>query len=172
MLYEHYYGFALKTAFRYLYRYEKAVDIVNDSFVKLFLHFESFKRAAHTTEDEKLLMGYIKRIVINTAIDELRKGRMVPEIGGIPDYVWDQSGREQDADQLLLYKDLIVMVKQLPPQYRIVFNMYVIDGYNHHEIANILTIAIGTSKSALSRAKTMLQKAIQKSEANNYATSI
>lgn len=170
ILYNHYFGFALKIVFRYLYRYEKAVDATNDGFIKLFRHFEKFNPVKEVADTENLLMGYIKRIMINTAIDELRKGRMLPEIGGIPEYVWEeQSSKEQDADQLLLYKDLITMVKQLPPQYRVVFNLYVIDGFNHHEIAAILKTAVGTSKSSLSRARLLLQKAIQKSEEDNYA---
>lgn len=164
MLYEHYYGYALKIAFRYLYRYEKAVDITNNGFVKLFFNLHRFNIPGKLEEMEKMLLGYIKRIIINTAIDELRKGKMLPEIGGIPDYVWEETGSNQDADQALLYRDLICMIKELPPPYRIVFNMYVIDGYNHHEIADILKIAVGTSKSSLSRARVMLQKAIQKSE--------
>ncbi len=110
LVYEQYYGFALKIAFRYIYRYEKAVDIVNDGFVKLFQHFERFVGGA-AADNEKMLMGYIKRIMINCAIDELRKNKMAPEIGGIPDYVWDMSSKEQDADQLLLYKELITVVK-------------------------------------------------------------
>ena len=165
LLYEHYFGYALKIVFRYMYRYDKAVDVTNDGFVKLFRQFERFNAIADTEEENgRLLMGYIKRIMINTAIDELRRGRMLPEIGGIPENVWEQASKDQDADQLILYKDLISMVKKLPPQYRVVFNMYVIDGYNHHEIAAILHSAVGTSKSALSRARMLLQKAIQKSE--------
>jgi hypothetical protein len=89
-------------------------------------------------------MGYIKRIMMNCAIDELRKNKMTPEIGGIPEYVWNMSSKEQDADQQVLYKELIIMIKNLQPQYRAVFNMYVVDGYNHFEIADILGIAVGT----------------------------
>lgn len=170
VLYDHYYGYALKIVFRYLYRYEKAVDATNDGFVKLFRHFETFMPASTATETERMLMGYIKKIMINTAIDELRRGRMLPEIGGIPEDVWEMAGKDQDADQLVLYKDLVTMIKELPPQYRVVFNMYVIDGYNHHEIADLLNTAVGTSKSALSRARVLLQKAIQHSEEErNYA---
>lgn len=163
MVYEQYYGFALKIVFRYLYRYEKAVDVTNDGFVKLFRHFERFVPAI-AEDSEKILMGYIKKIMINAAIDELRKGKMSPEIGGIPDYVWDITTKTQNADQLLLYKDLITIIKELPPQYRVVFNMYVIDGYNHLEIASVMNISVGTSKSSLSRARTMLQKSIRKLE--------
>lgn len=68
-------GFALKIVFRYIYVYEKAVDVTNDGFVKLFNHFSSFK-SDDPDNPEKLLMGWIRRIMINVAIDELRKTRM------------------------------------------------------------------------------------------------
>lgn len=164
LLYEQFYAYALKIAFRYIYRYEKAVDVVNDGFVKLFEHFERFNPGTDDTSNEKMLMAYLKRIIVNAAIDELRKNKMTPEIGGIPEYVWDMSDREQDADQLLLYKELIIIVKNLTPQYRAVFNMYVIDGFNHLEIAGMLGISTGTSKSALSRARVMIQQQIKKNE--------
>lgn len=163
MVYENYYGFALKIVFRYLYRYEKAVDVTNDGFIKLFRHFERFF-SSREEDSEKMLMGYIKKIMINSAIDELRKGKMSPEIGGIPEHVWNITNKTQDADQMLLYKDLIKMVKELPPQYRVIFNMFVIDGYNHLEIADKMKISVGTSKSSLSRARVMLQKSIRKIE--------
>ena len=113
---------------------------------------------------EKMLMGWIRRIMINTAIDELRKMKMTPEIGGIPEYVWEVPDNSQRADQLSLYKDLIIIIKRLPPQYRIVFNMYVIDGYSHYEIADALQFSVGTSKSTLSRARVLLQKFIKQEE--------
>jgi RNA polymerase sigma factor (sigma-70 family) len=163
IVYETYRGYTLKIVFRYIYRYERAIDVMNDGFVKLFNSFHRFKPGADGN-NEKLLMGYMKRIMINTSIDELRKGNMLPEIGGIPEQVWDISDKTIDADQQLLYKDLVIMIKRLPPQYRMVFNLHVIDGYNHMEIADMLKISVGTSKSNLSRARTMLQAAIKKIE--------
>ena len=162
MLYERYRGFALKTVFRYIYSYERAVDVTNDGFVKLLNHFSSFK-CEEIENLEKVLMGWIRRIMINTSIDELRKGKLLPEIGLIPDDIWEIPDIGQ-ADQLILYKDLILIIKRLPPQYRIVFNMYVIDGFSHHEIADALSISVGTSKSSLSRARALLQKFIHEEE--------
>ena len=163
ILYERFYGYALKISFRYVYRYDIAVNVVNDAFVKLFRHFDKFRN-----EDdeilERMLMGWIRRIVINTSIDELRKNNMTPEIGGIPDHVWEEADKSQRADQLILYKELITHVKSLPPTYRIVFNMFVIDGCSHYEIADALGITIGTSKSNLSRARVFLQKLIKARE--------
>lgn len=163
MAYEKYYGFALKTVFRYIYRYEKAADVVNDGFLKVFLHFDKFLGNADE-EVEPLFMAWVKRIMINTAIDELRKTKMMPEIGGIPDFVWQETSNNHNADRDLLYKDIIKMLKELPPMYRTIFNLYVIDGYSHLEISEILKISIGTSKSGLSRARVLLQASIKKTE--------
>jgi RNA polymerase sigma factor (sigma-70 family) len=170
VLYDRYRGFALKIVFRYIYVYEKAMDVTNDGFIRLFNHFSSFRCDDGTDNAEKMLMGLIKRIMINASIDELRKNRMLPEIGRIPDHVWDIPDKSQDADQMMLYKDLIIIIKRLPPQYRIVFNMYVIDGYSHCEIASMLKMSEGTSKSTLSRARTLLQKFIKEQENINVCS--
>jgi len=157
LLYERYYAYALKIVFRYIYRYEKATEVVNDGFVKLFSRFDRF-----TYEEgenlEKMLLGWMRKIMVNTAIDELRRKNMIPEIGGIPEYVWEQPDMGQSAEQKLYYKELIILIKELPPSYQVVFNMYVIDGFSHQEIADKLNISLGTSKSNLSKAREHLRK--------------
>jgi len=168
VIYEQYRGFALKIAFRYIYTYDKATDVVNDSFVKIFNHFNSF-RLGSEQENEKILMGWLKKIIINTAIDYLRKKQMLPEIGGIPESAFEITDNYYNADQVALYNDLMILVKQLPPTNRVVFNLYVIDGYSHAEIADLMNINIGTSKSHLSRARATLQTGIKKMEQINYA---
>lgn len=171
MVYENYRGYALKIVFRYIYRYEKAVDVVTDGFAKFFKSFERFTAGETEEDNRKILMGYIKKIMVNASIDELRRNNMTPEIGGIPEDVWEDTNKDDDADQKLLYKQIIILVKGLPPAYRTVFNMYVIDGYNHLEIADILKIPVGTSKSNLSRARAILQTSIKKMEEQDYAIS-
>jgi RNA polymerase sigma factor (sigma-70 family) len=168
LLYEQFYGYALKIAFRYVYKYDAAVDVANDGFVKLFRHIGKFR---YETGDfpERVLMGWIKRIVINTSIDALRKNNMTPEIGGIPEYVWEVADDSQHADRLLLYKDLVSHIKNLPPMYRIVFNMFVIDGCTHFEIASTLGISVGTSKSNLSRARGVLQKILEEKKVKSVS---
>ena len=111
-----------------------------------------------------MLAGWIKRIMINTSIDLLRKKMLLPEIGGIPDSVWDIKDKSASADQMTIYKDLILLVKKLPPAYRIVFNMQVIDGYTHIEIADTLGIPVNTSKSNLLRAKALMKKYLNEKE--------
>lgn len=162
-LYDQYRGFACKIVFRYIYRYEKANDVVTDGFVNAFNHFDKF-RIEEGADMEQLLMGWLKRIMINCAIDELRKSYMIPEIGGIPDDVWEITDRNDNADQLLLYKELVSLIKLMPPTYRIVFNLYVIDGYSHIQIADMMQIPVSTSRSNLSRAKAFLQTLIKKME--------
>ena len=170
ILYERYYGYALKIVFRYIYHYDNAVDVVNDGYVKLFRNFSKF-RCEEPEHMEMILMGWIRRIMINTAIDQLRKNKLSPEIGGIPEHVWQQAELNNNPDQALFYKDAIKAIKMLPPAYRIVFNMFVIDGCSHQEIADALGISTGTSKSNLSKARIILQKIIKKQEDSAYATS-
>jgi RNA polymerase sigma-70 factor (ECF subfamily) len=169
--YEHYYGFALKTVFRYIYKYEKATDVVNDSFVKIFNSLDKFQMGKEKSDTEKILMGWMKRILINSAIDELRRQQSVPEIKELPDYIWEERDKSQNADQRLLYKELICEIKRLPPSYRNVFNMFVLDGFSHNEIAKTLGISEGTSKSALAKAKAQLKKFLEKRfSQKSYAT--
>ena len=166
LLYDHYRGFASKVVFRYIYRYEKAIDVVTDGFVKAFNHFDHFKKLKEEKDEsiEKLLMGWLKKIMINCSIDELRRSNMLPEIGRIPENIWEMTDKNYDADQLLLYKDLIILIKELPPNYRTVFNLYVLDGYTHSEIADMLKITVSTSRSSLTRAKVLLKNLIKNME--------
>lgn len=161
MLYEQFYGYALKIVFRYIYRYDKAVDVVNDGFVKLFRNFHKFS-VNDAAPAEKMLMGWMKRILVNTAIDELRKNQLLPEIGDYPHSVWEAADNSLSADRFVLYKELIEQVRRLPPSYRAVFNMHVIDGFSHQEIAEQLGISVGASKSNLSKAKAHLKSYIKK----------
>lgn len=163
-LYEKYYGYCLKIVFRYVYHYEKAVDVVNDGFVKVFRNFFGFK-FKNEESLEMMLMGWMKTIMINTAIDHLRKHNFLPEIGDISETMWMHEDKSQASDQALLFKELVKEIKNLPPAYRAVFNMYVIDGLTHQEIAGLLGISVGTSKSNLSKARTILQKIIKQNDA-------
>ncbi|HEU0112300.1 MAG TPA: RNA polymerase sigma factor [Flavisolibacter sp.] len=161
-LYERYYGYSLKIVFRYIYRYDKAVDVVNDGFVKIFRSFSRFEMKSNENI-EMILMGWIRTIMVNTAIDQLRKNNFLPEIGDISETIWLHEDKSSRSDQVLLYKELVKEIKKLPPAYRTVFNMYVIDGFTHQEIANVLSISVGTSKSNLSKARAILQKIIKNS---------
>jgi RNA polymerase sigma factor (sigma-70 family) len=161
-LYNKYYGYCLKIVFRYVYRYDKAVDIVNDGYVKVFRHFNKFSNG-DPEHVERMLMGWMRTIMVNTAIDYLRKHEFTPEIGGNFDSVWLNEASSITSDQSCLYKELVSEIRKLPPGYRAVFNMFVIDGFTHQEIGRHLGISEGTSKSNLSKARVLLQKIIKKS---------
>lgn len=164
LLYESQRGFALKMVFRYIYNYEEALEVTNDGFVKFFLSIDSF-RFEEEAALEKMVSGWLKRIMINTAIDLLRKKMFLPEIGGIAEQHMEIPQQEASADQKMVYKEIIQLVRKLPPQYRIVFNMYVIDGYSHLEIAEAINIPVSTSRSHLLRSRNLMSKYLNQTEA-------
>jgi RNA polymerase sigma factor (sigma-70 family) len=135
--------------YRYVRQPMEAEDIVVTAFTKIFERIGQFK-------GEGSFEGWIRRVVVNEALSSLRKSRSM--------YVetdLEQADREPDYEQIsdhLETEDLLNMIQQLPAGYRIVFNMYAIDGYSHKEIAEQLGISENTSKSQLSRARVFLQK--------------
>lgn len=167
-LYDKYYGLSLKIAFRYVNTYEQAVEVVHDGFLKMFRNFSRFE-VRDKDKVEMLLMGWIRRVIINAAIDYMRREMNNQQTYPIPEHVWEHGDKGQLSDNSLLYKELICLVKELPPAYRVVFNLHVIEGYSHPEIAKMLGITTGTSKSNLSKARTHLQKALA---AQNVETSL
>jgi RNA polymerase sigma-70 factor (ECF subfamily) len=164
MLYEQYYGTCLKIAYRYMDSYEQAVEVTNDGFVKMFRNFGRFE-IRDPERMEIVMLGWMRRIVINAAIDYRRKEKNIPEtselVPGGPDYKDDS----RLSDNGLLFKELICLVRELPPIYRLVFNLHVIEGYSHPEIAKMLGIMVGTSKSNLFKAKLYLQKRLASEKA-------
>jgi RNA polymerase sigma factor (sigma-70 family) len=135
--------------FRYVRNAMEAEDVLVTAFTKIFERISQFK-------GEGSFEGWIRRVMVNEALTHLRKARTM--------YVeteLEAADREPDYDQLsdhLVAEDLLNMIDKLPPGYKIVFNMYAIDGYSHKEIADQLGISENTSKSQLSRARTYLQK--------------
>jgi RNA polymerase sigma factor (sigma-70 family) len=129
---------------------EEAQDILQDSFVKIFTKLDTFQNTGS-------FEGWMKRIVSNTAIEYYRKRIDIVEVDEftLSPYLSSQ------ADTNLETEELLKLIQNLPDGYRIVFNMYAIEGYNHGEIALKLGISEGTSKSQYSRAKVYLQKKIE-----------
>ena len=159
LLYEQYYGLCIKIAFRYVNTYEQATEVTHDAYLKMFRNFGRFE-VRDKDKVEMLLIGWIRRVVINAAIDYMRREINNTQSYPIPEHVWEHKDEAQSSDNSVLYKELITLVKELPPAYRMVFNLHVIEGYSHPEIAKMLGITTGTSKSNLSKARAHLQKAI------------
>jgi RNA polymerase sigma-70 factor (ECF subfamily) len=156
-LYNKYLGYALKISFRYVGSYENAANAANDAFIKIFKGFEKFE-IRDTKNIEAMLMGWIRKIVVNVSIDYMRKESLISERKILNKDAWMKSSASNDGDSQLMYKELIALIKKLSPAYRVVFNLHVIDGYSHQEIAEMLGISVGTSKSNLAKARAFLQK--------------
>ncbi|MEO7445347.1 MAG: RNA polymerase sigma factor [Ferruginibacter sp.] len=161
-LYENYYGLSLKIVFRYIYHFENAREVVHDGFVKIYTKIHLFT-CDDISKIQPRFYSWLKTIMVHTAIDALRKNKLLPEIGILTDAAWLKDDAANAAD-MLFYKELIVQVKKLPPGYRIVFNMFVIDGYSHKEISIYLGISEGASKSNLFKARGILQDWVKKAE--------
>lgn len=159
LLYDQYYGLCLKIAFRYVNTYEQAVEVTHDGFLKMFRNFSRFE-VRDKDKVEMLLIGWIRRVVINASIDYMRREMNNQQTYAIPEHIWEHKDDGQSSDNSVLYKELMCLVKDLPPAYRMVFNLHVIEGYSHPEIAKMLGITTGTSKSNLSKARAHLQKAL------------
>ena len=157
ILYEQYYGTCLKIAYRYMDTYEQAVEVTNDGFVKIFRNFGRFE-IRDPERMEIVMLGWMRRIVINAAIDYRRKEKNIPATSELTAGGSDYKDDSRLSDNSLLFKELICMIRELPPVYRLVFNLHVIEGYSHPEIAKMLGIMVGTSKSNLFKAKAYLQK--------------
>ena len=145
--------------FRYVDTYEQAVEVVNDGFVKIFRSFGHFE-IRDKERIEIVLLGWMRRIMINCSIDFKRRQNHVIETSQMPVSGWEHEDHAQLSDGHLKYKELISMIRELPPAYRLVFNLHVIEGYSHTEIAKMAGITVGTSKSNLFKARAQLQKKI------------
>lgn len=140
--------------------YQEAVSVANDSFVKAFLNLKQFEIDNNSQILELRFRGWLRRITVNESIDQIRKRKREAKYLPMNEDDWIDKASTDQADAKLLYKELISYMKELPPSYQKVFNLYVIDGFSHAEIAIMLEISVGTSKSNLSRAKDFLQNRI------------
>jgi RNA polymerase sigma factor (sigma-70 family) len=166
ILYDKYLGYALKIAFRYVASYDNAANAANDAFIRIFNGFKKFE-IRDPVHVEAILTGWIRRIVINVSIDYMKKESLMNERRPSKKEMWLYADNSNSGDNQLMYKELISLIKKLSPAYRVVFNLHVIDGYSHQEIAKMLGISVGTSKSNLSKAKVFLQKHLIKDTRGN-----
>lgn len=155
-LFRRYAGRMLGVCQRYARSTADAEDIVQDAFIKVFDKIHQFK-------SEGSFEGWIRRIVVNTALKKYTIIRYDKEVSGYEITDRNESSMEASAYAHLNEKELLGMINNLPDGYRIVFNLYVIEGYQHEEIAQMLKIHPGTSRSQLVKARNMLkQQIIQK----------
>ena len=155
-LYGLFYNYAMTVARRYVISTHDSEEVVNDSFFKVFNKIEQYS-------NESSFKAWLRRIVVNTSIDHIRAKKRQPQINDIEGYVFETE-IETDIITAMTKAELLELVHQLPPAYRTVFNLYIVDEYNHEEIANLLGISVGTSKSNLARARQYLKKVIDQHE--------
>ena len=144
---------------RYAKNHHNAEDLLQEGFVKVFKNIQKFR-------SEGSFEGWMRRIFVNTAIEHYRKNNplypvndnQMPEV----DFI------DNTALNNLAVNDLMQMINQLSPGYRTIFNLYVIEGFSHKEIAEMLKINEGTSKSQLARSRYILQQVILKYQESQY----
>lgn len=150
-IYELYYGKMMGVCLRYASNREEAKDLLHDGFIKVFENIGKFNFSGSFD-------GWVRRIMINTTIDHYRKNKNV-FVKDVDEFT-NLEMEEQEVEVLsqLKTEDIMKLVQQLSPAYKAVFNMYVIDGLSHKEVAEELGISIGTSKSNLAKGKQNLKK--------------
>ncbi len=151
MLFERYAGKMMSVCLRYANDSMEAEDMIQDAFIKVFQYIGQFK-------GEGSFEGWIRRIVVNTAIRQLEKKKM--HFKEIDDHSSDAPQMDPHAYTHLGQEDLLKLISRLPDGYRLVFNLNVVEGYSHEEIAEMLNIQPGTSRSQLVKARKMLQHQI------------
>jgi len=153
------YGKMLVVCLRYYNDADYAQDVLQEAFIKVFKNIKKYS-------GEGSFEGWVRRIVVNTAIDDIRKRKYEEVSIDAYDHDWlEDEGKEEIEWNALIFKNrerILQAIQDLTPAYRSVFNLYVVEGYSHKEIAEMLSISVGTSKSNLSKAKQNLKKALIK----------
>lgn len=164
LLYQHHYAYAMSICLRYAKTRDEAKEILNDGFMKVFKKIDQYN-------SETSFLGWVRRIMINTAIDQYRKEEKHYHHLPLETSAHLLAGTSSAIEDLS-HQELIKMVQELTPGYRAVFNLYAIDGYKHKEIASLLNISEGTSKSNLMKAREVLREKLEKLQTAAYAKSV
>jgi RNA polymerase sigma-70 factor (ECF subfamily) len=147
-LYEQFARTMLGVCYRYTKSLKDAEDVLQDGFVKVFFHLEQYQQKGE-------LGAWIRRIMVNTAINFLKRNRKYRD----EMYFMEQPLHpvtEDNPDIVLQAKELADLIRQLPPGYQAIFNLYAVEGYSHVEIGEMLGISDGTSRSQYARARALL----------------
>jgi RNA polymerase sigma factor (sigma-70 family) len=151
---------------RYCNNKDDAMEVVNDGFVKVYRELHGFKPRYDNYEAS--IKGWMKSIFVNTSIDHFRKNKSKYYIAEIDDSHFEMEYADETAIDKMSYKEIMDLVQQLSPVYKTIFNLFVIDGFKHEEIALRLNISVGTSKSNLSKAKSNIQKMLKEAAIKCY----
>ena len=159
MLYEQYYAYGIGMCYRYAYNREEAIEILNDSFLKVFENIERF-------DADQPFRPWFRKIIVNKAIDYYRRNMKHHNTKPLDDQ--DIQIHETVTLDKLKLQDLMKLLNELPERYRLIFNLYEIEGFTHEEIGERLGISESTSRSNLTRAKKILRKKYRDYYQNDY----
>lgn len=137
---------------RYAGNIEEAQDILQEGFIKVFSHLDSYKGSGS-------FEGWIRRIMVNTALEKLREKVILFTLTDLENSLSEIQDERISAP--CSEEDMLKLIQELPPRYRMVFNLFAIEGYTHKEIAEMMGINEGTSKSNLARARMILQNKLK-----------
>ncbi|GAB3907918.1 RNA polymerase sigma factor [Mucilaginibacter boryungensis] len=160
LLYKQFAGKMLAVCMRYATDRMEAEDMLQNGFIKMFQKLADYR-------GEGSFEGWVRRIMVHSSIEYYRKHHKMMQVVDIEESGYEQSVNPLAAENLDA-KDLMALIQQLSPGYRMVFNLYALEGYSHREIAKIAGITEGASKSQLSRARSILKEQIEKMEGNRY----
>lgn len=149
-----FYAYGMSITLRYTDSRGEAAEVLNDAFMKVFTNIDKY-------DSNRPFKPWLRRILINTSINHYRKTADNRQEVDLELVEKEVSHKEQILSGIS-YEEIVDMVQQLSPAYRTVFNLYVIEGFKHKEIARMLDIAVGTSKSNLAKAKKNLQSIVEK----------
>ncbi len=162
LLYQAYASSMLGVCMRYVQHRDEAEDILQEAFLKVFQNIQSFR-------NEGSLEGWIKRIMINHALNYYKKSRRTPfheDIDFINETEIVSTDEPATFHSPVSHEKLLALIQSLPPGYRIVFNLYAFEEYSHKEIASELNISENTSKTQLFKARRMLRNSIEELQKN------
>lgn len=148
-LYQKYSAKMLVVCYRYAHNREDAEDMLQEGFIKIFYQI-------HTFENRGALEGWIRRIIVHTCINHLKKNKRFNESVDLI-HASSMQVREESIPSIIQAKEVVECIRLLPLGYRTVLNLYAIEGYSHREISNMLDIEESTSRSQYTRAKAMLE---------------
>jgi len=164
MLYHQFAPKMFGVCLRYAKDATEAEDNMQEGFIKVFTNLKNFRH-------DGSLEGWIRRIMINVSLEMIRKQHLLYPVEDVA--IYDSVNFSDDVIAKIAADDLMKLIQQLPPRYRLVFNLYVIEGMSHQEIAKEMSITQGTSKSNLARAREILKKKVHENfgemiAQNNY----
>ena len=158
-IYNSFYSYGMAICDRYTKRKEDSIEIFNDSFLKIFKEIHRYKPSY--ADEVNSFKGWLRKIMIYTAIDHCRKYNKHYFTAELDTSLTYLPVEEENAFDMISYDEIIRAIRELSPAYRTVINLFIIDGFSHEEIAGQLGIAVGTSKSNLSKARQQLQKILK-----------